>query len=75
VDGDGNHLAERNLSIIGLDICRESLMLAERYLAETRNPGKRPVYWLEASATALPLKAGCMEAVIIGNAIQLFEGG
>jgi ubiquinone/menaquinone biosynthesis C-methylase UbiE len=68
-----NYLAERRFSIIGLDICRECLMLAERYLANTRVPGQRAVYWLQASATALPLKADCMEAVIIGNAIQLFD--
>jgi len=66
-------LAGQRPGIIGADISHESLVLAERFLAEVEKPKTQRVYWLEASATRLPLRSDSVDAVVIGNAIQLFE--
>jgi ubiquinone/menaquinone biosynthesis C-methylase UbiE len=65
--------ADRRASIIGVDICHESLILAHRFLAQAEKATNPAVYCLEATATSLPLRSNSMDAVIIGNAIQLFE--
>jgi ubiquinone/menaquinone biosynthesis C-methylase UbiE len=70
---DRDHVGERRMSIVGADICQESLRLAERYLADIEAPDRQAVGWLEATAESLPLESGCVDVVIIGNAIQLFE--
>jgi ubiquinone/menaquinone biosynthesis C-methylase UbiE len=66
-------LAGQRPSIVGADICHESLVLAGRYLKEVEKPTRRCVYWVEASANSIPLRSHSFDAVIIGNAIQLFE--
>jgi ubiquinone/menaquinone biosynthesis C-methylase UbiE len=71
--GGHDHLAERQISVIGVDICPEALKLADRYLADIDAPGRKAVVWLEAAAEWLPVAPASVDAVIIGNAIQLFE--
>jgi ubiquinone/menaquinone biosynthesis C-methylase UbiE len=60
-------------SIIGVDISHESLMLAKGYVEAIEASTMRSAHWLEANGKALPLRSNCVDAVIIGNAIQLFD--
>jgi ubiquinone/menaquinone biosynthesis C-methylase UbiE len=59
--------------LIGVDLSFESLRLAEQYLVELSLPGARQISWMQGSSEHIPLPAYSVDAVIIGNAIQLFE--
>jgi ubiquinone/menaquinone biosynthesis C-methylase UbiE len=60
------------IRVIGVDLSRDALLLARRFLADG---GYAPLTagHVQAGADALPLADASMDAVIIGNAIQLIE--
>jgi ubiquinone/menaquinone biosynthesis C-methylase UbiE len=58
--------------VVGIDLSREALGLAREYLRECAQAPDR-VGYVHASADALPLADGSVEAVVIGNAIQLVD--
>lgn len=61
------------LKIIGLDLSRQSLRVAQTQLAEM---SLMPAYvsgLLEASADCLPFPEACADAALMGNAIQLLD--
>ncbi len=71
------------LHVCGIDLSRESLLLAQEHLGALRlhglnetqgaTDGAHLVDLVEGSADAIPLKDRCVELVIMGNAIQLVE--
>jgi ubiquinone/menaquinone biosynthesis C-methylase UbiE len=80
-DGMGSHL----IRIVGLDISRDSLKLAYENLiglgfldrsgqlrSSASDMGRSVIALAEASADRLPIANLSMDAVVIGNAIQLF---
>jgi SAM-dependent methyltransferase len=57
------------LRVLGVDISRESLLLARDHFAAPEGAGRRVVL-VEASADRLPLAGGSVDAVVMGNAIH-----
>jgi SAM-dependent methyltransferase len=55
--------------VVGVDISRESLLLARDRFAAPEQAGRR-VALVEASADRLPLAEGSVDAVVMGNAIH-----
>jgi ubiquinone/menaquinone biosynthesis C-methylase UbiE len=60
-------------SFVGLDVSWEALRLARRFIGELNLPEKREVDFIAASADCLPLISRSMDAVVMGNAIQLIN--
>lgn len=60
-------------AIIGIDISRESLALADLQWNRLRKASAASVGFIQGNAENLPLISGTFELVIAGNAIQLFE--
>jgi ubiquinone/menaquinone biosynthesis C-methylase UbiE len=64
---------KRPTRVISVDKCQESLWLAEKFLCDIGVLDRQTVTWIQASANCIPITRGVIDAVIIGNAIQLFE--
>jgi ubiquinone/menaquinone biosynthesis C-methylase UbiE len=62
-------LENPTLSVVALDISRDVLMLARRYLVDR----KRMVTLVEGSAERLPFTREYFDAVVMGNSIQLVD--
>jgi ubiquinone/menaquinone biosynthesis C-methylase UbiE len=60
-------------TILGLDVCEQSLVLARRFVGESTSFGVHTVGFVQASGDCMPIAALSMDAVIVGNAIQLFN--
>lgn len=54
------------LAVVGLDLSRESLLIAEQHLE-----GRARIALLQGTADELPLRSGSVDAVIMGNAIHM----
>lgn len=63
-----------DLEIFGMDLSRESLLLAQKHFAEcsrTAETKSRLVRLLQGTASCLPFKDGMADVVIMGNSIHL----
>jgi ubiquinone/menaquinone biosynthesis C-methylase UbiE len=59
--------------VCGVDPSLQSLNLAEQYVAGLPVARRAQISWLQGSSENIPLKDKSVDAVTIGNAIQLFE--
>lgn len=59
--------------VSGVDPSLQSLNLAERYVAALPVARRAQISWIQGSSEHIPLPDNSVDAVTIGNAIQLFE--
>jgi ubiquinone/menaquinone biosynthesis C-methylase UbiE len=65
--------ADQPARVVGLDISHRALQLAQEFLANQGVWSEDAIQLARARADSLPLAEASMDAVLVGNAIQLFD--